>query len=109
MLDIRWTTGFTTVEKVATPIAGVLAIYGLLTYRRIISHLRDRHPDTWRALGPPAVFGSHAASVQYLLGPAYRALGDTQLEHLVRRWRLVQLCFLCTLVVLIYQVLRYGP
>ncbi len=114
MVDINWTTGFTTVEKILFPAEAVLATYGLLLYRRITRRLRDRHPEAWRTLGSPALLSTTAAAsglamVQYLLRRGHRELGDETLEHLARRWRSVQVLFIAGLLVLGYQVLRYGP
>ena|SRR6266550_3032103 len=114
MIEIQWTTGFTTVEKALAPAEAVLAGYGLFLYSRITRRLRERHPEAWRALGSPVLFSGTAtagglATVQYLLGGAHRDLGDNALERLTRRWLWTNILFIAGLLVLIYQILRYGP
>lgn len=105
MIEIR-VTEFTTFQKVVGGATGILAVYGLLTYRRIALHLRDQHPETWAELGAPAVFGNHTSSAQYLLSAAWRKLGDANLERLVPRWRLSQALFLVGIAVLIIDTLK---
>jgi len=114
MVQVNWTTGFTTAEKVLIPAEALLAGYGMLLYSRITRRLRDRHPNAWQALGSPALLSTRAAAsglatVHYLLGRGHRQLGDEDLNRLARRWRSSQILFLCGVIALAYQVLKYGP
>ena len=114
MASIEWTTGFTTAEKILAPIEVGLAVYGLLTYSRIVRRLRERHSEAWRTLGSPALLSrtaavSSLATIQYVLGSGHRELGDKELERLARRWLTIFVIFMAGMIAFAYQILRYGP
>lgn len=65
---------------------------GFWLYRGLLRDLRERHPETWQALGRPTVvyYSSQAArrELQRFLAEArYEALGDPAFAAAVRRYR----------------------
>ena len=105
---------FTRTEQVLIAIELLLVVYSFRLYSLMTSALRVRHSDIWQQLGSPSLLGGNSASATskvtgYVFSGRYRELRDDEVSTLARRWKAVNLLFICGIAGLAYQTLRYGP
>jgi hypothetical protein len=78
------------------------SVGGAVLHTMLLSRLRTRHPQTWRALGRPTIFVGRVAVMRFLLKGEYVTLGDVQLTRLarfLRRYLALYAVFLLVIVV----------
>lgn len=81
----------------AVLLVGFLA--GVWTQARLLKALRDRHPEVWERLGKPTLVRNNSISNifrlrKYLRRREYIALGDLQVERIVRIQRTLELAYI---------------
>lgn len=67
----------------------LLFVVGIATVGRLLSLLRDRHPDVWLGLGSPTLFLNNSIQnglrlERFIWRKEYAQLGDKDLERLAR-------------------------
>jgi hypothetical protein len=105
---------FTRTEQLLIALELVLVLYSFRLYSLMTKALRTRHSDIWQQLGSPSLFRGNSPSATskmtgYVFSGRYRELKDDEVSTLARRWKVVNILFICGIAGLVYQTLRYGP
>jgi len=105
---------FTRTEQILFALELVLVLYSFRLFSKLTTRLKQRYPDTWQQLGSPSLFAGNSPETTskvtgFVFGGRYRDLNDEQVTRLAGRWKLVNVLGIGGLVVLAYEILKYGP